>query len=50
MNAAVIAIGVIVLYLLGYRYYSRFISQKVYGISEEEPTPAHQLRDGVWIP
>jgi len=47
MNAAVIAIVVIALYLVGYRYYSKFISEKVYGVREGEPTPAHQLRDGV---
>ena len=47
MNAAVIAIAVIALYLLGYRYYSKFVSEKIYGISDGEPTPAHQLRDGI---
>ena len=28
MNAAVIAIAVIAFYLVGYRYYSKFISEK----------------------
>ncbi len=47
MSAAVIAITVIIFYLLGYRYYSKFISEKVYGVKDKEPTPAHQLNDGV---
>ena len=47
MNAAVIAIVVLVLYYLGYRFYSRFLSQKVFRLSDDEVTPAHELEDGM---
>lgn len=47
MNAALIAIIVLVLYFLGYRYYSKFISNKIFGLSDDEVTPAHELKDGI---
>ena len=47
MNAALIAVIVIALYLLAYRYYSRFLSERVFGLSPDEPVPARQLEDGV---
>lgn len=47
MNAAVIAVVVIILYILGYRYYSKFIAQKIFRISDDEVTPAHEQNDGV---
>ena len=46
MNAALIAI-IVVLYFLGYRYYSKFISNKIFGLSDDEVTPAHELKDGI---
>ncbi len=47
MNAAVIAVVVLALYYLGYRYYSKFLSEKVFRLSDDEVTPAHELEDGV---
>ena len=47
MNAAFIAIVVLVLYYLGYRYYSKFLSEKIFRLADEETTPAHELEDGV---
>lgn len=47
MNAALIAVIVIALYLLAYRYYSRFLSERVFGLRPDEPVPARQLEDGV---
>jgi carbon starvation protein len=35
------------LYALGYLFYSRFLSRKVFGLRPETPTPAHLLEDGV---
>jgi carbon starvation protein len=32
---------------LGYRYYSRFLAEKVFHLNDEQPTPAHTLEDGV---
>ncbi len=47
MNAAVIAVAVLILYFLGYRYYSRFIAKRIFRISDDEPTPSHVENDGV---
>ncbi|NIV43248.1 MAG: carbon starvation protein A [Candidatus Dadabacteria bacterium] len=47
MNAALIAIIVLTLYFLGYRYYSHFIAKKIFRLSDDEVTPAHELKDGV---
>ena len=47
MNAALIAVLVLIVYYFGYRFYSSFISRKVYQISDDEVTPAHELEDGV---
>ena len=47
MNAAFIAIVVLVLYYLGYRYYSKFLSEKIFRLADEETTPAHELEDSV---
>lgn len=47
MNSALVAIIVLVLYFLGYRYYSKFISNKIFGLSDDEVTPAHEFKDGI---
>lgn len=47
MNAALLALGVFALFALGYRFYGRFLSRKVFGLSAEEEVPAHLLRDDV---
>ena len=47
MNAAVVAIAVLVFYFLGYRYYSKFIAEKVFQLSDDEAMPSHELEDGV---
>ncbi|WP_457601202.1 carbon starvation CstA family protein [Hydrogenivirga sp.] len=45
------AVGVVafafVCYVLGYLFYSRYLSEKVFGLSDENRTPAHELEDGV---
>ncbi len=35
------------MYLLGYIFYSRYISEKVFGIDEKRETPARELEDGI---
>ncbi|WLD94102.1 carbon starvation protein A [Alkalihalobacillus sp. AL-G] len=40
------AIGIVV-FLLGYRYYSKFISEKIYQLDPNYVTPAHKYKDGV---
>lgn len=39
-------IGSLIFYL-GYRYYSKFISEKIYRLDPTYVTPAHQFKDGV---
>jgi len=47
VNAALVAVAVIAFYLLGYRYYSRFLAARVFGLRRDEPVPARQFEDGV---
>jgi len=47
LNAAVIAILVLVLYFLAYRFYSSFLSKKIFGLSDDEITPANEINDGM---
>lgn len=47
MNSAVIAVVVLVLYFLGYRFYSRYLSRRVFQVSDDELTPSNELRDGL---
>jgi carbon starvation protein len=47
MPAAVVALVVGVLYVLGYRYYSTYLADRVYGLDDRRTTPAHTLMDGV---
>jgi len=46
LNAAVIAILVFVLYFLAYRFYSSFLSKRIFGLSDDEITPANEFNDG----
>lgn len=47
MNAALVAILVLIAYYLAYRFYSSFVARRIFNISDSEQTPAHQLGDGV---
>lgn len=47
MNAAVLAGIVFVAFALGYRFYSRFLARRVFGISSDETVPSRELEDGV---
>lgn len=47
MNAALLAIIVLILYFLAYRYYSKFLANKIFRISDDEVTPAHEKNDGM---
>jgi carbon starvation protein len=37
----------LVLYTAGYRFYSHWLSQRVFGLRADVPTPAHTHRDGI---
>ena len=47
MPAVVVAVVVGVLFFLGYRYYSTYLAQRVYGVDPDFVTPAHARADGV---
>ena len=46
MPAIVVAAVVGVLFFLGYRYYSRYLAEKVYALDAAFVTPAHEFSDG----
>ena len=47
MNAALLAIIVLILYFLAYRFYAKFLADKIFRLSDDEVTPAHEKNDGV---
>jgi carbon starvation protein len=47
MNAATIAVVVFVVFAIGYRFYSGFLSQKIFALDPDEPVPSRELEDGV---
>lgn len=46
MNSILLAIGAIVIFTLGYFFYSNFLARKIYQLDPEYETPAHELEDG----
>jgi len=50
MNSAILLIGAIIIFLLGYQFYARYLT-RLFGVRPEKPTPAHLMQDGVdYIP
>ena len=48
MTPAFIVLLCLLVYFLGFRFYSKYLSQKVFGLREKEfLTPAHKYNDGV---
>lgn len=47
MNAAVLAVLVFIVFALGYRFYSGFLSRRIFALMPDEPVPAIELEDGV---
>lgn len=47
MTAILIAISGMIIFALGYRYYSKFIAERIYRLDPNYKTPAHQFNDGV---
>ncbi len=47
MNALWFVIFAFGMYLFGYLVYSRYISERVFGLEEDRKTPAHEFEDGV---
>ncbi|MHC5011251.1 MAG: carbon starvation CstA family protein [Planctomycetota bacterium] len=47
MNAAVLVVLALAVFLFGYRVYARWIERRVYETDSDEPTPAHTTPDGI---
>lgn len=47
MRAPVIAIIVFIAYFLGYKFYSLYLSKRIFKLSDDELTPANEINDGV---
>ena len=47
MNAALLAAGTLVVFVLAHRIYARWIEKRVFETDNDEPTPAHLTPDGV---
>jgi carbon starvation protein len=47
VNAALLAALVFVLFALGYRFYSSFLSRRIFALGEDEPVPSRELEDGI---
>mgnify|MGYP001369987408 FL=1 len=47
MNAAVLAVIGLTMIFLGYRFYSKFIAEKIYQLDPDFVTPAHAQRDDI---
>src|SRR5699024_7146057 len=47
MNAILVAIAGIAVFTLGYRYYSKFVAERIFRLDPNYVTPAHKYNDGV---
>jgi carbon starvation protein len=47
LNAILVAIIGLAVFAFGYRYYSKFIAEKIYRLDPDFITPAHKYKDGV---
>ncbi len=47
MNSALIAIFALTTFALAFKFYSRYLSDKIFGLQDEIIPPAHEFEDGV---
>ncbi|MFL6676193.1 MAG: carbon starvation CstA family protein [Massilia sp.] len=47
INAVWIVVAAVCVYLIAYRFYSRFIADKVFGLDHRRQTPAYKFNDGL---
>lgn len=47
MNGIWLATAALFIFFLGYRFYSRFLAEKIYALDPDFTTPAHEREDGV---
>ncbi len=46
-SGSLVAVISLVLFFVGYRYYSKFLAEKIYRLDPDYITPAHRFKDGV---
>lgn len=47
MPSSIVAAISLLLFAIGYRYYSKFLAEKIYRLNPDYMTPAHEFNDGV---
>jgi carbon starvation protein len=47
MNSLILIVTVVVLYVIAYNTYGKFIAKKLFGIREDQTPPSRELEDGV---
>lgn len=47
MNSLVLSLLAIVGYFIAYNSYGKYIAKKLFGLSDKNPMPSHELKDGV---
>ena len=47
MNSIYIVIVSFFIFYFGYRYYSKYIANKIFNLDDNNKTPAHTINDGV---
>ena len=47
MNAALLAICALAFFLIGYRFYGRFLSRSIFRLAADETVPSVEFQDGV---
>ena len=46
MNAIYVVVGGLVLYFLGYRFYARYLADKIFKLDPDAPVPSRTMADG----
>jgi carbon starvation protein len=46
MNAIVVVVAGVVLYLLGYRFYAKYLAERIFKLDPNAPVPSHTMADG----
>lgn len=47
LSAIVVAVAGMIVFALGYRFYSKFVAEKIFRLDPNYVTPAHRYKDGV---
>ncbi|MCE7791003.1 carbon starvation protein A [Salipaludibacillus sp. CUR1] len=47
MNAILVAVIGMFVFFMGYKYYSKFVAERIYRLDPDYQTPAHRYKDGV---